>query len=202
MKYLPQIIELADGTKCVYLEDFRRECDEAREAIRTLAEHGESEIQRITKERDEALNESLEQARLLGISGEWGCRLIAERDEAKKKYDIEATEHMLNINKICNQRDAAMDVLEEISLYLSSGIGDENTTAQQYKEIILDGIKHLAGHAWEERCKYEKLWKESEAEKTNLIKELKEAWFAMDEIEGTDRINEWQNKNAHLLREV
>jgi len=31
------------------------------------------------------------------------------------------------------------------------------------------------------------------------IKELKEAWLAMDEIEGTDRINEWQNKNAHFL---
>jgi hypothetical protein len=255
MKYTPQIIELADGTKCVALEDFRRECDEAREAIRALAEHGESEIQRITKERDEAHSileqvtdrleqatieliklqsqrdeawdnlkitqqewararreraealrkrddaqeESLEQARLLGISGERECRLIAERDEAKKKYDIEATEHMLNINKCCNQRDAAMDVLEEISLYLSSGIGDENTTAQQYKDRIIDGIKHLAGHAWEERCKYEKLWKEAEAEKTNLIKELKEAWLAMDEIEGTDRINKWQNKNAHVL---
>lgn len=32
-----------------------RERDEAREAIRALAEHGESEIQRITNERDEAL---------------------------------------------------------------------------------------------------------------------------------------------------
>jgi hypothetical protein len=83
MKCLPQIIELADGTKCVALEDFRRECDEARDAIRVLAEHGESEIQRITKERDEARRESLEQARLLGISGEWGCKLIAERDEAR-----------------------------------------------------------------------------------------------------------------------
>lgn len=31
-----------------------RERDEAREALRTLAEHGESEIQRLTKERDEA----------------------------------------------------------------------------------------------------------------------------------------------------
>lgn len=58
MKYISQIIELTDGTKCVYLEDFRRECDEAREAIRALAEHGESEIQRITKERDEALEEA------------------------------------------------------------------------------------------------------------------------------------------------
>jgi hypothetical protein len=32
----------------------KQERDEAREAIRALAEHGESEIQRITKERDEA----------------------------------------------------------------------------------------------------------------------------------------------------
>jgi predicted nucleic acid-binding Zn-ribbon protein len=32
----------------------RQQRDEAREAIRVLAEHGESEIQRITKERDEA----------------------------------------------------------------------------------------------------------------------------------------------------
>jgi sugar-specific transcriptional regulator TrmB len=31
--------------------------DEARDAIRALAEHGESEIQRITKERDEAREE-------------------------------------------------------------------------------------------------------------------------------------------------
>lgn len=60
MKHVPQIIELADGTKCVYLEDFRRECDEAQAAIRALAEHGESEIQRITKERDEAQEAFLE----------------------------------------------------------------------------------------------------------------------------------------------
>jgi hypothetical protein len=130
---------------------------------------------------------------------ETALRFEQQRNEAQKKYDKLATENMLEVNKLCNQRDAAMGVLEEISLYLSSGIGDENTTAQQYKERILDGIKHLAGHAWEERCKYEKLWKEAEAEKTNLIKELKEAWLAMDEIEGTDRINEWQNKNAHFL---
>jgi 5-formyltetrahydrofolate cyclo-ligase len=114
MKYTPQIIELADGTKCVALEDFRRECDEAREAIRALAEHGESEIQRITKERDEAMKESLEQARLLGISGERECRLIAERDEAKKKYDTLAVENMLEVNKLYNQREAAIDALMKI----------------------------------------------------------------------------------------
>jgi len=40
-----------------------------------------------------------------------------------------------------------------------------------------------------------KIYKQRDA----AIKELKEAWLAMDEIEGTDRINEWQNKNAHFL---
>ena len=83
MKYTPQIIELADGTKCVALEDFRRECDEAREAIRALAEHGESEIQRITKERDEAhsileqVTDRLEQATIELI------KLQSQRDEAR-----------------------------------------------------------------------------------------------------------------------
>ena len=57
---IPQIIELADGTKCVRLEDFLRE-------------------------RDEAMEESLEQARLLGISGERECRIIAELNEFRKE---------------------------------------------------------------------------------------------------------------------
>ena len=91
---------------------------------------------------------------------------------------------MININKCCNQRDAAMDVLEEISLYLSSGIGDENTTAQQYKERILDGIKHLAGHAWEERCKYEKLWKEAE----DSLMKIEEIF-----IDGDDTYEDWKS---------
>jgi len=72
---------------------------------------------------------------------ETALRFEQERNEVQEKYDTLAVENMLDVNKICNQRDAA-------------------------------------------------------------IKELKEAWLAMDEIEGTDRINNWQNKNAHLLREV
>lgn len=35
----------------------------------------------------------------------------AERDEAREKYDLEATEHMLAINKICNERDQMREVL-------------------------------------------------------------------------------------------
>ena len=176
MKYIPQIIELADGTKCVYLEDFRRECDEAQVAIRALAEHGESEIQRITKERDEALEESLEQARLLGISGERECRLIAERDEAKKKYDIEATEHMLNTNK---QRTPEKRILKLIN-DLKEMTADRDSWADQCDARIDDVLRI-----------YRELEEANES--------IKEAWLAMDEIEGTNRINEWQNKNAYII---
>ena len=120
MIYIPQRIELADGTKCVSLED----------------------------------------------------------------YDKLATENMLEVNEICNQRDAAMDVLEEISFYLSSGIGDENTTVQEYKDRILDGIKHLAGHAWEEKCKYEKLWKKAE----DALMKIEEIF-----IDGDDTYEDWKS---------
>jgi hypothetical protein len=128
MIYIPQRIELADGTKCVSLED----------------------------------------------------------------YDKLATENMLEVNELCNQRDAAMDVLSKVSHFLSCGIGDENTTAKEFGDRIIDGFVDLSNRLGGERDLVE-------AEKTNLIKELKEAWLAMDEIEGTDRINEWQNRNAHFL---
>ena len=115
---------------------------------------------------------------------EFARKLEDKLKEVQEKYDILATENMLDVNKICNQRDAAMDVLEEISLYLSSGIGDENTTAQQYKDRILDGIKHLAGHAWEERCKYEKLWKEAE----DALMKIEDIF-----IDGDDTYEDWKS---------
>ena len=111
-------------------------------------------------------------------------KAIRERDEAIQKYDNLVVENMLEVNKICNQRDAAIDVLEEISLYLSSGIGDENTTVQEYKDRILDGIKHLAGHAWEERCKYEKLWKEAE----DSLMKIEDIF-----IDGDDTYEDWKS---------
>lgn len=110
--------------------------------------------------------------------------LELQRNEVQEKYDTLAVENMLEVNKICNQRDAAMDVLEEISFYLSSGIGDENTTVQEYKDRILDGIKHLAGHAWEEKCKYEKLWKKAE----DALMKIEEIF-----IDGDDTYEDWKS---------
>ena len=80
MKYVPQIIELADGTKCVSLED----------------------------------------------------------------YDKLATENMLEVNKICNQRDGAIDALMKIEEIFIDG----DDTYEDWKSMgkiartFLENIKH------------------------------------------------------------
>ena len=112
---------------------------------------------KLEQERDDAQKESLEQARLLGISGERECRLIAERDEAKRKYDTLAVENMLEVNKICNQRDEVMDILSNLSHYLSCGLGDETTTAEEYGARIREGINALLDPIVEEKEKLRKM---------------------------------------------
>jgi hypothetical protein len=46
-------------------------------------------------------------------------------------------------DRLKEERDEAREVLEAISLHLSVGMGDESTTAAQYHERILEGIKML-----------------------------------------------------------
>ena len=157
---IPQIIELADGTKCVRLEDFLRDRDEAVEEIKeweTLCLWGgtpehihgfirgqQSRIQHLERERDEAFellaSEKITRNHIIKRSvevererdearedlkhiGEYGTEEInaavelrqklatalLERDEAREKYATEATEHMLAVNKLCNERDEARE---------------------------------------------------------------------------------------------
>ena len=48
------------------------------------------------------------------VPTEWAQQLERERDEAMEKHATEATVHMLAINKICNQRDEAVEALMKI----------------------------------------------------------------------------------------
>ena len=112
----------------------------------------------LQNERNEAMEDSLEQARLLGMGSEREAKLISERDEARtdlefrrglykvqeqcletarrerdearEKYATEATEHMLAINKVCNERDEAKEDLEHWKI--------------EYEIVVsrLCGIKH------------------------------------------------------------
>jgi hypothetical protein len=67
----------------------------------------------------------------LGISGERECRLIAERNEVQEKYDTLAVENMLEVNKICKQRDAAIDAIMKIEeIYI-----DGDDTYEDWKSM-------------------------------------------------------------------
>lgn len=66
-------------------------------------------------------------------------KLERERDEAREA----ATEQFIAAGKAARERDEAREALSQIAFYLSVGMGDETTTAQQYQQRILEGIKFL-----------------------------------------------------------
>jgi hypothetical protein len=86
------------------------ERDEAREAIRALAEHGESEIQRITKERDEA-REALADVEEYGTEEiNTAVRLrrklataLVERDEAREDLENHAASTIHSCHDQCQR---------------------------------------------------------------------------------------------------
>jgi hypothetical protein len=43
---------------------------------------------------------------------------LKERDEAREKYATEATEHMLNVNKLCGERDEAREEIKRLKVIL------------------------------------------------------------------------------------
>ena len=94
-------------------------------------------LQEARRERDEAREELLEQARLLGMSSEREAKLISDRDEAREKYDTLAVENMLEVNKICKERDEAIEILRQIKASDWKTSGELRGMAR----IFLDGIK-------------------------------------------------------------
>jgi hypothetical protein len=65
------------------------------------------------------------------IAYETAQEFEAQRDELQEKYDKLATENMLEVNKICNQRDAAIDALMKIEdIYI-----DGDDTYEDWKSM-------------------------------------------------------------------
>ena len=106
-----------------YARKLERERDEALEAIRALAEHGESEIQRITKERDEArvkMADALQDVDLRTLDFE---RMKQERDEAIRQRDETNESSVFSCNfyyeeklKAERERDEAREKAERYRL--------------------------------------------------------------------------------------
>ena len=97
-----------------FAKKLEQERDEAREAIRALAEHGESEIQRITKERDEA-REALKSSEVDKIQNR--CNDL----EQAMSYSSGATTLLSRFLKVLNERNdlvQKLDAWQEIAEHL------------------------------------------------------------------------------------
>jgi hypothetical protein len=122
---------------------------------------------------------------------EFARKLGDKLNEVQEKYDTLAVENMLEVNMICKQRDAAMDVLSKVSHFLSCGIGDETTTAKQFGDRIIDGFVDLSNRLGRERDL-------AEAEKNKYKKLLDQAEEALMKIEdiyidGDDTCEDWKS---------
>ena len=84
--------------------------------LTALELHSTSELARLEQERDEAREKAERYRREAN-------KFMLQRDESQEKYATEATEHMLAVNKLCNERDEAQaDCLEQARLL---GMGSE-----------------------------------------------------------------------------
>ena len=84
--------------------------------LTALELHSTSELARLERERDEAREKTeryrIEANAIMMQRDEWAAmcgRYKQERDESQEKYATEATEHMLSVNKLCNERDEARE---------------------------------------------------------------------------------------------
>ena len=77
---------------------------------------------KLERERDEAREKAeryrIEANAIMMQRDEWAAmfgRYKQERDESQEKYATEATEHMLAVNKLCNERDEARGEANKLS---------------------------------------------------------------------------------------
>ena len=129
LKLQKELEEAKEPFKIFYNErsKLEKERDEAREAFVIATDQmvqAQSVLREVRRDLAEAQIGCLERARLLGIGGSMEAKVISERDELREKYDNLATKHMLAINKICNERDEARELVKAYQDYAQL-LGDE-----------------------------------------------------------------------------
>ena len=127
----PETDNLARGNHVVpteWAEQLERERNEAREALKHIEEYGTEEInaaidlrQKLASalvERDEAIRQRNEtnESSVFSCNFYYEEKLKAERErnEIQEKCDNLATEHMLAVNKLCEERDEAREQVKEL----------------------------------------------------------------------------------------
>ena len=59
------------------------------------------------------------------------------------QYYADTENYLLQIEQLKQERDSYKAALASIALFVSAGMGDEDTTAEQYATRIKDGIEQM-----------------------------------------------------------
>jgi hypothetical protein len=103
-------------------------------------------LERVERERDEARDA------ILGWENKWRCavdmaaRAELERDEAQEKYNNLATENMLAVNKLCNERDEARSDRENSRQSLGFALEELNEARAVADELSAIAARYLGWH--------------------------------------------------------
>ena len=107
-------------------------------------------------------------AAVMAAGGDWSfplreCsrRLERQRDEAQEKYDNLATEHMLSINEICNERDEWKAKYIQQNKDLSCEMMDPNGTIWDYAKKVQTEITAVTKERDEARAALERIYQAS-----------------------------------------
>lgn len=109
----------------------------ARASLSKACDSLQKELRETKRERNELLQWKKE---MLLVESQWDEQAVGKLLGLQLGDYIKANIE-LKLRQLIRERDEARDALSEIALYLSVGMGDESTTAKQYYERILDGIK-------------------------------------------------------------
>jgi hypothetical protein len=102
-----------------------------------------------TPETDALISVGLENADRECVPAEFGRKLERERDEAREKYDNLAAEHMLVVNKICGERDDALNQITgwenkwKVAVEMAAIAENDVSNLQDQVDLAMKVIKRL-----------------------------------------------------------
>jgi chromosome segregation ATPase len=141
-----------------------------------------------------------ELAKLERERNEWSA-MCGERDKVKTELEMWRDGNIMHqihrdeLEKAERERNEAQKELSSIHQWIDRNDPDGFIDSQTY----FQNLERFVDNWYDRLDRLEVDAKRFVRERDEAREALREAWLAMDEVDGTDRMVNWQNKNASIL---
>jgi hypothetical protein len=190
-KYISPPYTYWAGDLRILAQRLERERDEARHKLE-LCMAANSDVARIAKERDEAQAE-LEMWRDGNIMHQIHRDELEKAERERDEYYARAASLVLRL--------PPETIAGEVQQWRDEFKADREKLIRERdeaRELHRNALREREATEKEVDAMLERAHK-AERERDEAREALREAWLAMDEVDGTDRMVNWQNKNANIL---